>query len=146
MQLPLLRQYFGHLIHSEVSGVSVARFSEADSVIAFAGRILAHTTLRFKDHPEAVEWFGLLQDLPELVQRRSPSVRQQEVTKEKHVQEYAVGISTLYDEAEEFARSHGSDDGEGGHDHNNDAESKEHEGPRNEGGVNEMFEGAREYL
>jgi hypothetical protein len=104
---------------------------------------LPHTTLRFKDNPEAVEWFGFLQDLPELVPHQSKNEHQQEVIDQKLVEEEAARANALYDEAEELAGSDGSESEEDEH-----SESEEHE---NQELVNfmvdaDMFEDASEYL
>ncbi|CAB9513178.1 expressed unknown protein [Seminavis robusta] len=122
---------------------------------------LPHTTLRFKDNPEAAQWYGLLQNLPESAPEPSPTPQATHEQLELDLQQVeaeAARANALYDEADELA---GSND-EGG-----PASSEEDSGKReledisegdetqvadnkkNEGegaGEGDMFEDASEYL
>jgi hypothetical protein len=97
---------------------------------------LPHTSLRFKDNPEAVEWFGLLQDL-----HQYKNAHQQEVMDQKLVEEEASRANALYDEVEELAGSDGVEEDE----HDLDAVSDSEEG-ENFAVDADMFEDASEYL
>ena len=111
-------------------------------------RDLPHTTLRFKDNPEAAEWYALLQDLPDYQGQDKPEVVDHTYDKEA-VEEEAARQQDLYDDLDEDA-SKGvaeSEDEEGA---NTDSDPKpeetvEEKGKSAEDDFEDAFEDASEY-